>query len=413
MSLCAWRVLLDARRSDWDRRDGVDRPVAYATFRRTTSSRRCLRQGGCLVGVAGLRVVRRGAFLRCVAALRRARRLAGVATGGRGAFLRGPVAPGRRAGIPFGAVSALAGSAALAPDLDLGASDEARHAVDDHALAGRESLADDALASLRARDDHGARLDRGVWLDHEHVLLPLLAGLYRAGRDHDRIGLGGERQRDVRELPGPEPLVLVGESRLQPDCARGRVDGIVDERHHAAQRLRIAGGDRGDREPAFGHVALDDRELLLGHGERDIDGLDLVDHDQGGVTRAARPHDIALVEHQAPGAPVDRRADVRVAELELGVLHGGLVGAHGLFRALDGGLVGTDGLLRALDVRLVGADRRREGIGGGPEAVVLLLRDQPALQEVLVALGLHFRIARLGLIPQHGRAGLTDARPVA
>ena len=57
------------------------------------------------------------------------------------------------------------------------------------------------------------------------------------------------------ELAGPQPLVLIGERRLEPDRARGLVDLIVDQ-----QQLALA---------EFVHIVLihgDDRDLTLRHG---------------------------------------------------------------------------------------------------------------------------------------------------
>src|SRR5207245_419165 len=71
-----------------------------------------------------------------------------------------------------------------------------------------------------------------------------------------------------------------------------------------------------------GAVLLDVGQVLLGNRERDVDRVDLVDHDERAVVVGL--DDVPVLDQEVPGAPVDRRADLRVPELEPGVVHVGL-----------------------------------------------------------------------------------------
>src|SRR5712692_1924913 len=170
-----------------------------------------------------------------------------------------------------GAALALGASALVLasgpPDLDLGARREPGLTVGDPALAALESFGDDGLVALGARGDDRLQVDGGVRLHHEDVRA-LLSALDRGGRDDDGVRLGGQGERDVGELAGPEPSLRVGERRLQSDRARGRVDRVVDEGHHAGDGTRLACGHDRDLQRPGRHVALDPRELLLRHRER-------------------------------------------------------------------------------------------------------------------------------------------------
>jgi hypothetical protein len=116
------------------------------------------------------------------------------------------------------------------------------------------------------------------------------------------------------------------------------------------------------------------------------------------------------VNEEIARASLDGRANARVAQLHLGVLHYGRVG-------LDEGLgVGHRGA--------VGVDGGHRGLVGGHDLVVLLARDQPALDELLVALLLDGGVVGLGLVSRqvglglghrglvlgHGRLGLLERR---
>jgi hypothetical protein len=307
---------------------------------------------------------------------------------------------------------AAARAAGRGPDLDLGATGEARLSIRHDLLAGLQPAGDDGLVALRARGHDAACFHRRVGLHHEHEDA-LLARLQRLRGDDEGVGLHGQRERDVGELARPQSPFLVGEGRLEPDGAGRRVDRVVDERHRTPHGSRLAAGHRVHRQRGLGHVALDLGQLLLGNGERHVDRLHLIDDEQRRVVRAGRPDDVALVHAEAAGPAVHGRADRRVTELQAKALHRRLVGAHGLLGAADGRLVGIHGLLRAPHVGLVGAKGRGERLGVGLDLVVLLARDELLADQIGIPPLLHLGVGGLGLVAHQVRARLADARGVA
>ncbi len=77
-------------------------------------------------------------------------------------------------------------------------------------------------------------------------------------------------------------------------------------------------------------------EVLFGHGEGDVDGVDLVNVYQRNVIRL---HDVALFHQNVAGASVDGRFDVAVLDLKLGVLDGGAIGCQGGIQGFKSGLL--------------------------------------------------------------------------
>ena len=74
-------------------------------------------------------------------------------------------------------------------------------------------------------------------------------------------------------------------------------------------------------------------DILLGDAERDVDRLGLGNDKQG--LRVAGLHDIARRNQDAADAPVDRRADGGIVEIEPGELDLGLAGADGGGKGAD------------------------------------------------------------------------------
>ena len=73
--------------------------------------------------------------------------------------------------------------------------------------------------------------------------------------------------------------------------------------------------------------------MLLRHREADEDRLDLRDGDERGVL--AGLDEVAEVDEPGAGAPVDRRADVGVLQVEVGGVDLRLVGGEGAFQLAD------------------------------------------------------------------------------
>ena len=110
---------------------------------------------------------------------------------------------------------------------------------------------------------------------------------------------------------------------------------------------RRLGDDRLHPERPRRAVLRDRGQVLLGKGEAHVNRVDLVDHQQRVVGIGL--DDVAGVDQEVSGAPVDGRADGAVVELEPGVLHRRLVGADGGLGVADRGLSRDDRCLGIVD----------------------------------------------------------------
>ncbi len=276
------------------------------------------------------------------------------------------------------------------------AGDQAQLAVRHHALARVHALPHHRGRPEGEGDLDGTRLDGRVRL-HDEDVLPLLAGLNRLRGHHEGIELGAHRQRDGGELPGPERVVHVVEGRLELDRAGRHVHGVVDEAERAARRDRLPLRGRRDRERPFAPRRLDLLEEALGHREDDVDRVHAVD-DHERIADVVGLDDVALVDEQVARPPLDRRPDRRVAQLDLGVVHGRRVGLHERLLVRHHGTIGVH--------------RGQRRLVRGEDLVVLLARDQAALHELLVALFFHARVVGLRLVAREVGLGLRDRRLV-
>jgi len=109
----------------------------------------------------------------------------------------------------------------------------------------------------------------------------------------------------------------------------------------------------------------DGRKLLFGYAEVHKNRRDLVDHHQRHVVHL---HQVARVYQQVPGATRNGRADLAIAQVELGPVHRRLVAGERRARAFDAGLRGLCGGAR--------------DVGVGARLVGLRLRSQPALLQL-------------------------------
>ena len=172
--------------------------------------------------------------------------------------------------------------------------------VGDDDLAGLESRSDDRLVTFGSGDRDRAHFDLGVAIDDEHVRARL-PGLHGQRRHHDGVRIGAEEQRRVHELSGPEAVADVVERRFQLDRARGRVDGIVDERQAAVHRGRrpSAPGSGGPDAERPGPLEPPDAvEELARHRERHVDRRQLVHHDERCLPAVRGLDQIAFVRLQ-------------------------------------------------------------------------------------------------------------------
>ena len=185
---------------------------------------------------------------------------------------------------------------------------------------------------------------------------------------------------------------------------------------------RLVGQPDLDREAAVLHVPLDLGEVVLGHRELGVYGVDPLDAQER--ARVGGDH-VAEVDQALPRAPVDGRANLRVRQLQTRAVDHRLVGADGRAGVLDGGLAGhhrglglgeprlgrRDGSLAVLDHRLVGPDCRRRRLHRRPYLVALLAGDVALADQLGVALILHAGVLELGLVPDDVGLGLGELRP--
>ena len=153
------------------------------------------------------------------------------------------------------------------------------------------------------------------------------AALHRAGRHHDHLLQGIDRQPHIDELARPELLVGVGKFGLELHCAGRLIDLVVDHLQRAlVDQCAGVGLQRLHRQRTFGEGRIDLRHVLLRQVENHVDRLELGEHHQpAGVGRA---HHIADVDQADAGAAVDRRGDLGVAENGARIVDRRLIGFH-------------------------------------------------------------------------------------
>ncbi len=210
----------------------------------------------------------------------------------------------------------------------------------------------------------------------------VLAGLHRTLRQNHRVLFNPQDDARGDKLAGPQLLLLVFHPRLEHDRPGRRIDGVIDE-HERALRDRLCAAVRCDlhfqlrRVPVPAHVV----EVALRYAERHQDRLSAVDHHQRRATRPRR-HQIAGLDAQAAGAPGNRRADLRVGQLQLGLIENGAVRVHRGLQRLD--------------------------LGGGN--VVFLARDVVLLQQRPQPRFLRLCLHQLRLVASNRGAHLLDRR---
>ncbi len=194
------------------------------------------------------------------------------------------------------------------------------------------------------------------------------------------MGSRGEPQSHAHKLAGPQLVVLVWKRAFELDGSRGGVDRIVDEGKNAALLPAGIGLRSGmHRQLALSHVALDIAQLRFRNRERDVDRLNLGDGHQFGCIGG---HHVALLHRDAARAAVDGRLNGGVVQLDLDVLHRGLVGHDLRAGAFDGGFVGQHGL--------------GKGVGAGSHLVGLLTRDHALIEQATIPFGLVLGVLFVG-----------------
>ena len=108
-----------------------------------------------------------------------------------------------------------------------------------------------------------------------------MSDLDRCAGHEKGIFLNAERQRDVDELSGPQPRVIIGECRLQGNRAGRDIDLTIDKRKYSGDRHLGLVRDRHNHGEAFRrHRGTDVRKVPFRHSEGDIDGPKLRDGNQ-------------------------------------------------------------------------------------------------------------------------------------
>ena len=290
-------------------------------------------------------------------------------------------------------------------------------AGDDDPLAGLEPLGDDPEGAHAWPDLDRADLHRVVRPDHAHLELPLhvlhgplgheeRAGLQAGGGAHFGILAGPQQGLGIREhapdAEGPRREADVAVQGIEPPTVgEGRA---VDEDEIEGDVLHPPEGPRGGRVVA--------QILVLAELEVDVDRIE---GRHRGEDRLILGHHLPEVDVAQPGEAVDGGGDLGPAEVELGVVQGGLRRRHV-------GLGSGDVRLRLLDVRLhaeqvgagglyVGAGRLDRGLIGEVvlhRRVVLLLADRAVFHQRGIFVDVELRPALVGFRLGHGGHGLGD-----
>ena len=171
---------------------------------------------------------------------------------------------------------------------------------------------------LGERNRNRVHCNRFVGFDRKHIA-SLRAGLDRDRRNHGASLVGFQQQADIDELVGPQRVVRIVEHGFQPPRAGGLVDLIVDRQQLAGGQLRLIVAAVGfDLQRALVHVLRYVLQIIFRQSENYSDRLQLGDHEQrigvGGM------HHVAHIHQPQPDAATDGSCDVRVHQVEFGVV---------------------------------------------------------------------------------------------
>src|SRR5258708_7832907 len=104
----------------------------------------------------------------------------------------------------------------------------AHQPVDDDAVTGAETVADNAQTVDDRAWAHDARLNRAVIL-YQHHDLARLVGDQRAVGNQDRLVTLGPGQAQAAELAGGDEKIGIGEDGAGADGSGAAVDGVVEK----------------------------------------------------------------------------------------------------------------------------------------------------------------------------------------
>src|SRR6516225_1112465 len=218
-------------------------------------------------------------------------------------------------------------------------------AIDDHLLARREAGIDERSPAAHLGDFDRPHRDRAVRVDDIDVWT-LRSLLHRRRGHRQPVMPRVEEQPRIDQLSGPQFVLFVGKVGSEPDASCRLHDFVVDEIEAAFIELhRVVLTVSLYFECAVGQVLLNLRQARFRQREDHRDRFDLRGYDE--AVRIGWMNDIADVDLSYAGHSVDRRGELRIAELRL--------------RPFDRRLVGLDGRLQLLDLRLLGLDQLRSG----------------------------------------------------
>ncbi len=219
--------------------------------------------------------------------------------------------------------------------------------------------------------------------------------LHRGGRHQDHAAFFLLQQSCVHELIREKLIVRIVEGGAQLYRAGGLIDLVVDGGQRAGCQLDLHVAIKGvHRQLLAGPLlGVHGRQLILGDGENDADGLKLGDHQESGAV--AGLNDVAGIHQPEADAPGDGRGDVAIDQIDLHRLNQTLI-------VLDYSFVGLDG-----------SDLRGKLLLGDgvllDERFITRLVDAGVVERGLIAQQLPFILRQLGFI----RAGIDLGQRVA
>ena len=148
-----------------------------------------------------------------------------------------------------------------------------------------------------------------------------------------------QQQAGIHELVWPQRIVLVVEYGFEFAGAGGLVDLIVDGQQLSREPVWFdyRGCNASTSSVPFPICRDHGLQVVFRQGEENGDGLELGDHEHGiGV---GGMNDVAGINQPQTNASGDRRRDMAINEIQLGIVDRGLVVADGSFELVDRGLL--------------------------------------------------------------------------
>ena len=143
---------------------------------------------------------------------------------------------------------------------------------------------------------------------------PVLSMLDRALGDGEHVAVDAKREIRGHRQPRPQRVVLIGELRLQSNCAGRNVHQIVADGELAGGKPFALGVLHGRFQGAPSQLPVDAVDIFLGLGEDDGNRLQLCNRHNAGLL--AGVDEIALIDQPEPDPTGYGRANGRVIELD-------------------------------------------------------------------------------------------------